>query len=204
MPPHDILGARKPFGIMQNSVIIPFAMGDEEQDDINFEPDEELGDVAGAQGKIQKLREELKEAQKKRDEYLDGWQRCKADAVNARRDTLAEADKRGARHKEVLIEEIIPVLDSFDMAAGSESWTEVSDGFRMGMENVRNQLLEVLSRHGVERFGRVGESFDPRMHEAVQEVADVAGEQHSIIKILRYGYRAGERVLRPAQVFVKK
>jgi len=170
----------------------------------SFEADEEVGDVAGAQAKIRKLREELKEAQKKRDEYLDGWQRCKADAVNARKDTLAEADKRGARHKEVLIEELIPILDSFDMAAGSESWMEISDSFRTGMENVRNQLLEVLSRHGVERFGAVGEAFDPRMHEAVQEVEDVAGEQHAIIKILRFGYRTGERVLRPAQVFVKK
>jgi molecular chaperone GrpE len=180
-------------------------MSDEElHDDINLEPDEELGDISAAQAKIRKLRTELQEAQKKRDEYLDGWQRCKADAVNARKDTLAEADKRGARHKEILIEELIPVLDSFDMAAGSEAWAEISDGWKTGMENVRNQLLEVLSRHGVERFGRVGETFDPRMHEAVQEVDDTASERHSITKILRYGYRAGERVLRPAQVFVKK
>ena len=174
-----------------------------QEENIDFEADGEMGDVAGAQGKIRKLREELREVQQKRDEYLDGWQRCKADSVNARRDTLAEADKRGARHKEVLIEELIPVLDSFDMAAGSESWAEISDGFRTGMENVRNQLLEVLSRHGVERFGRVGEAFDPRLHEAVQEVDDVAGEPHSITKILRFGYRSSERVLRPAQVFVK-
>lgn len=173
-------------------------------EEVNFEPDEDLGDVAGAQAKIRKLREELKETQKNRDEYLDGWQRCKADAVNARKDTLAEADKRGARHKEVLIEEIIPVLDSFDMAASSEAWMEVSDGFRTGMENVRNQLLEVLSHHGVERFGKVGDLFDPRMHEAVQEVDDVPGEAHAVVKILRFGYRAGNRVLRPAQVFVKQ
>jgi len=175
----------------------------DDQQNIDFEPDEELGDIAAAQGKIRKLREELKEAQWKRDEYLDGWQRCKADAVNARKDTLAEADKRGARHKEVLIEELIPVLDSFDMAAGSENWAEVSDGFRTGMENVRNQLLEVLSRHGVERFGKVGEQFDPRMHEAVQEMDDVAGDQHSIVKILRFGYRTDERVLRPAQIVIR-
>ncbi len=180
-------------------------MQDREQgDDIELESDEELGDVAGAQAKIKKLREQLKEEQGKRDEYLDGWQRCKADSINSRKETLAEAERRAERLKMGMIEDIIPVLDSFDMATGSEAWTEVSDGFRTGMEHVRNQLLEVLERGGVSRFGKVGEQFDPRMHEAVQELDDVPGESHSIVKISRFGYRAGERVLRPAQVFVKK
>jgi len=179
------------------------------EEEINFEPlpaqagDEELGDVAGAQAKVKKLREQLKEAQQKGAEYLDGWQRCKADAINGRKEALADAARRAAREKLSLIEDIIPVLDSFDMAAGSESWAEVSDGFRTGMEQVRNQLLDVLSRHGIERFGKIGEIFDPRLHEAVQEVEDVAGETHSIIKILRYGYRSGDSVLRAAQVIIK-
>ncbi len=184
------------------------------QEDANFEPDEdpsrlasdeaELGDVAGAQAKVKKLREQLKEAREKRDEYLDGWQRCKADSVNARKETLAEADRRAERLKMSLIEDIIPALDSFDMATGSEAWAEVSDGWKTGMEHVRNQLLEVLARHGVERFGKVGEAFDPRMHEAVQELDNVAGESHSIVKILRFGYSEGNKVLRPAQVVIKK
>src|SRR3989344_4639140 len=133
------------------------------EEEINFEPlpaqagDEELGDVAGAQAKVKKLREQLKEAQQKGAEYLDGWQRCKADSINGRKEALADAARRAAREKLSMIEDIIPVLDSFDMAAGSESWAEVSDGFRTGMEHVRNQLLDVLSRHGIERFGKIGE-----------------------------------------------
>jgi len=107
------------------------------------------------------------------------------------------------RMKLGLLEDIIPVLDSFDMATGSEAWAEVSDGWKNGMEHVRNQLLEVLSRHGVERFGKIGERFDPRMHEAIQEVDDVAGDAHSIVKILRYGYRIADKIVRPAQVIVK-
>ena len=172
-------------------------------EEINFEPDEDLGDVAGAVAKVKKLRAQLKEAQQKGAEYLNGWQRCKADSINGRKEALADAARRAAREKMAFIEDIIPVLDSFDMAAGSESWAEVSDGFRTGMEHVRSQLLDVLSRHGIERFGKVGEQFDPRLHEAVQEVEDVAGEQHSVLKILRYGYRLGDSVLRPAQVIIK-
>jgi molecular chaperone GrpE len=179
-------------------------MGDDDfVDEVNFEPDEELGDVAGAQAKIKKLREELKETQKKRDEYLDGWQRCKADAINGRKEALSEADRRAIRVKESLLEDLIPALDSFDMAIGSEDWSDISDGWRRGMEHVRNQLLEALSRNGIERFAKIGDMFDPRMHEAVQEVDDVPGEPHTIVKILRFGYRASEKTLRPAQVIVK-
>ena len=191
--------------------IIPLAMGNEEQEGLgpdaevgtSFEADEEMGDVAGAQAKVKKLREQLKEAQVKRDEYLDGWQRCKADSINARKELLTEADRHAERLRLNLIEEIIPVLDSFDMASGSETWSEVNDGFRTGMENVRNQLLDVLVSNGVQRFGKVGEQFDPHTEEAVQEVSDVAGKPHSVIKILRYGYKMGDRIIRPAQVIVK-
>lgn len=177
---------------------------DELRDDVEFEVNDDSNEALGAQSKIKQLREQLKEAQQKRDEYLAGWQREKADAVNARKDALLEADRRALRAKERILDELIPILDSFDMAVGSESWAEVRDGFRTGMEHVRNQLVEMLARNGIERFGKVGEQFDPRTHEAVQEMDDVAGESHSIVKILRFGYRAGDSVLRPAQVIVKK
>jgi len=162
------------------------------------------GDIAGAHAKIKKLRSELREAQQKRDEYLAGWQREKADAINGRKEALADADRRAERLKHAFVEELIPVLDSFDMATGSESWPEVNDGFRTGMEHVHDQLLEVLESNGVKRFGKIGERFDPRLHEAVQEVDDTAGASHEIVKVLRSGYREGEKILRPAQVIVKK
>ncbi|RJQ34359.1 nucleotide exchange factor GrpE [Candidatus Parcubacteria bacterium] len=172
-------------------------------DDDEFEQNDDSNEALGANAKIKQLREQLKEAQQKRDEYLAGWQREKADAINSRKEALADGDRRAAREKMSLIEDLIPVLDSFDMAAGSESWSEVSDGFRTGMEAVRNQLLDVLSRNGVERYGKVGEQFNPRTEEAVQEVSDAPGEPHSVVRVLRYGYKMGDRIIRPAQVIVK-
>lgn len=177
---------------------------DEIRDDIDFEPEEELGDVGAAQAKIKKLREQLKEAQAKRDEYLDGWQRSKADGVNARRELLAQSDKAHARGKETIFEELIPVLDSFDMAATGEAWESVNDSWRSGMDMIRNQLLDILSRHGIERYGKVGERFDHALHEALQEVDDTAGESGEVVRIIRYGYKTSDRILRPAQVIVKR
>ena len=179
---------------------------------MDFETDTEMGDVDAAQAKIKKLRDQLKEAQQKRDEYLDGWQRCKAESVNVRKEALLSANRAAMRAKENLIEDLIPVLDSFDMAATSEAWANIDQSWRSGMDQVRNQLLDVASRNGVERYGKVGDHFDHSIHEAVQELDDVAGESGEIIRILRFGYKmidpttnSGQaRIIRPAQVIVKK
>ncbi|MBM3261243.1 nucleotide exchange factor GrpE [Candidatus Kaiserbacteria bacterium] len=181
-------------------------------EEINFEPEEEMGDMAAAQAKIKKLRGELKEAQAKRDEYLDGWQRSKAESVNIRKEAFASADRASARAKESLMEDIIPVLDSFDMAATGEAWAAVDQSWRSGMDQVRNQLLDVLSRNGVTRYGKVGEMSDHNLHEIVQEMEDTPGASGEIIRILRFGYKSetpsntsGQaKILRPAQVIVKK
>ncbi|MDO8576271.1 MAG: nucleotide exchange factor GrpE [bacterium] len=172
-------------------------------EEVNFEPDEELGDAAAAAAKVKKLKDELADVKAQRQEYLDGWQRCKADSVNLRKETLANAERLGEKAKEGFIEDIIPALDGFDMAASSPAWASVDAQWRSGVEQIRGQLLDALSRHGVERFGNVGEKFDHALHEAVQEDTEAAGEPHAILRVLRYGYRSRERILRPAQVIIK-
>ena len=189
-------------------------MNDIAPDEEVIEPDEdpsrlvedeaELGDVAGAQAKLKKLKDELAAVKAERQEYLDGWQRCKADSVNARKEMLASAERLGVRAKEELLADIIPALDGFDMAAGSSAWEKMDAGWRSGIEQIRNQLLDVLSRHGVERFGKVGESVDHAAHETVEESDEFPGESGTIAKILRFGYRMNGKVLRAAQVIVKK
>lgn len=175
-----------------------------EDTELDFEPEDEMGSVGAIKAKMQKLRDELDSVKKERAEYLDGWQRCKADAVNAKKDAALDAARMQGRVRESLTEDLLPVLDSFDMATGTESWLAVDENWRSGMEQVRNQLLDVLSSHGIERFGKVGDMYDPHLHEAVQEVDDVAGESGSIARILRYGYKSKDRVVRPAQVITKK
>ena len=178
-------------------------MAEEEMNDIDFEPEDEMGTVGAVKAKMDKLRDELEKVKAERQEYLDGWQRAKADSINTRKDVLASAEREGKRAKENLIEDIIPALDGFDLAAGSPAWESVDAGWRSGVDQIRNQLLDVLSRHGVERYGKVGEKFDHALHEAVEERDDMPGESGEIVRILRYGYKMGSRILRPAQVIVK-
>lgn len=178
--------------------------GDDKSEDIDFEPEDELGDIGAAKAKLKKLRDELEKVKKERQEYLDGWQRAKADMINSRQELLRQAERAGKREVESLIEDVIPALDGFDIAAGSPSWETVDSEWRSGVEQIRNQLLNALHRHGVERFGKAGEKFDHRLYEAVEETEDVPGEPGTVFRILRYGYKMGDRVIRPAQVIVKK
>jgi molecular chaperone GrpE len=177
---------------------------DEEQNDIDFEPEDELGTIGAAKAKLQKLKDELEKVKKERSEYLDGWQRTKADMVNSRQEVMRQAQRTGERTVESFIEDLIPALDGFDLAAGSPSWESVAPEWRSGVDQIRNQLLDALSRQGVKRFGKIGDMFDHALHDAVQETDEMPGEPGSIVRILRYGYKLGDRVIRPAQVIVKK
>src|SRR3989344_5220320 len=121
------------------SPVIHFcSMKSAHSDDINFEPDEELGDVGAAQAKLKKLKDELADVKAQRQEYLDGWQRCKADSVNARKEMVASAQRQGERAKEDLIADIIPALDGFDIAAGSPAWEKMDAGWRSGIGQIQN------------------------------------------------------------------
>ncbi len=184
--------------------------GQELESDVSFEPlpdgqagEEDLGDLDAVNAKVKKLKDELAKVKKERQEYLDGWQRCKADAINMKKDAVSSAARSAEMLREALVHDIIPVLDSFDMAANSEQWQNVEPGWRGGMEQVRNQLVGALEAHGIKRYGKVGDMFDPALHEIVQEESEMPGEVHSLVRVIRFGYKSGDRVLRPAQVVLK-
>ena len=191
---------------MREAVLVSFCYTrlmkkDEEMNDVDFEPEDELGSVGAVKAKMQKLRAELEKCKEEKQEYLVGWQRCKADSINARKDSALTAERAGNRSRDTLIEDIIPALDSFDMAIGSDAWAKMDPNWRMGMENVRAQLITALSNQGVSAYAEIGDDFDPILYEAVQEV-DAEGKPGSVVKVLRRGYKTSERIIRPAQVAV--
>jgi molecular chaperone GrpE len=172
----------------------------QENEDLDFEPEDEMGSVGAVKAKMAKLREELKEAKAKRDEYLDGWQRAKADMVNTKKEAQEAVVRAGSRGKEIFVEELIPALDGFDMAMQGDAWNAVDKAWRSGIESIKGQIENVLKAHSVEIYGKEGDTFDPSLHEAIQE--EGGGESHTVAKVFRRGYRTKERVLRPAQVAI--
>ena len=171
--------------------------------DVDFSPEDELGDIGAAVSKVQKLKEELAQVKTERQEYLDGWQRCKADSVNAKKEMTQSHDRHELRVREGFMDQLLPALDSFDMAAGSPSWDSVDSQWRSGMEQVRNQLLQVVSSLGISRYGEISEAYNPHLHDVVGELSEEGTPSQTIIKVMCYGYKTGDRVIRPAQVIIQ-
>lgn len=179
-------------------------------DDVIIDPEfvesTEDGDELAGSDKIKKLQEKIKSLEKEKQEYLDGWQRARADYANLQKQT--EEDKK--RFKEIFterfVEDMIPVVDSFSMAMGNkEAWEKVDATWRTGVEYIYNQLMGALSGHGLTLFGEVGETFDPARYEAIsdQETDDTSLD-HTVAKVIQKGFMLGESVIRPARVVVWK
>ncbi|HEY4508011.1 MAG TPA: nucleotide exchange factor GrpE [Candidatus Paceibacterota bacterium] len=172
-------------------------------------PDLEAGDDPAAEGpamatKLAKLREKLSVCESSKAEYLAGWQRAKADLINAGKRHEEERRRFATLGEEAVLHEILPALDAFDMAmANREAWEKVDAGWRQGVEFIRSQLLGTLSRFGVEAFGAPGEHFDAARHHSIENVAaESASQDGTLAAVVQKGYARGDQVIRPAAVKV--
>ena len=91
---------------------------------------------------------------------------------------------------------LLPVLDDIDAA---RKHGDLQEG---PFAAIAAKLEDSLKKEGVERFGEVGEPFDPNIHEAVLQQPTGKVEPDHIAMVLRYGYRVNDRVVRTAQVAV--
>ena len=171
-------------------------MKEDIDDEIVVEEGVENGEEA-----LKKLREKLKVCVAEKQEYLEGWQRLRADYANEKRDSA----KLLATSKEFAFaeagEKIIPLIDAFDLAFSSPKWAEVDAVWRTGIERLREEVMRTLKELGVEPFSPKGEKFDPASMSASREIE---GEQGTVIEVDRVGFKSGEVVLRPAYVAVGK
>lgn len=176
---------------------------DHQHEDIVLDDEPEIVEQEGQSARMKRLRVELAEAKKSRDEYLTGWQKSKADYINFKneQETLR---KDLSRHVRIAcVGDLLPVLDSFDMAmANEEAWNAVDDNWRVGVEYIHQQLRTLLADYGVESIDQLG-VFDPELHEPVGsvQVADAASADQ-VTAVEQRGYRMGETIIRPAKVTV--
>ena len=149
-------------------------------------------------------------------EEIDPWEALELEAAKWKDQairTAAELDnfrKRMSREKldavrygnQRLLEELLPVLDNFDMGMQAAAQEEGSMLF-MGMQMVHKQISEFLSSQNVEEIpAQVGGEFDPKIHEALSQQASEDIDEGKIVHVLRKGYRIGDRLLRPTNVIV--
>jgi molecular chaperone GrpE len=174
----------------------------EEIDDITFVDSTEDGDALPTKDVVGKLRADLKQARADKEEYLTGWQRAKADYVNLQKELNLVRANSSVLAKERMTENLLPTLDSFDMAfANKEAWESVDKNWRMGIEYIFQQFTTNLADSGVERIDKVGVPFDPNLHESIESIPTTdQSKDHTVEEVLQAGYKIGERIVRPARV----
>lgn len=153
---------------------------------------------------LKKLRADLKEAKKEKEEFLTGWQKERADFVNYKKEESNRQINLSLSLREHMLNRFLTVIDSFDMAfANKEVWEKVDENWRKGVEYIHSQMNSIFEEYGVKELGEVGESFDPSIHQSMEMVVtDKKEDNHKVSEVVQKGYKLGERVMRPAKVNV--
>lgn len=166
-----------------------------ERDDVQIEAEDPEAETR-AEGKVQKLRTEIEALRKEKQEYMDGWQRSKADYVNALKRFEGDLKTASVRGTIKAIESFLPAFDALERA---KEHGELPEGFQA----IVRQLESAFKNLGLEPLGTPGEKFDPMLHEAFgKDAAQSSDEDDTITAVLEKGWRLNDTIVRPAKVRV--
>lgn len=150
-----------------------------------------------SQGESRKLMERLKDDHERS-------LRAAADLENYKKRAQKEKEEVQKFGSEKLLKDLLPVIDNLDRAMDAAAKTPDFASFHKGVAMTRKSFEDTLSRHGVKAFSAKGLPFDPRLHEAVQQVETTevpAG--HVAFEVVR-GFHLNDRLVRPAMVVVAR
>jgi molecular chaperone GrpE len=154
------------------------------------------------ESQLQALQAELEQAQAQATEYLDGWQRARAEFANYKRRVETEREELRRTSNEVLLLKLLPVVDDFERALQTLPEELADVPWVNGIRMIFRKLQALLESENVTPIQAAGQPFNPLMHEAIiQEETDEYPDEH-IMEEMQRGYRLGERILRPSRVKV--
>ena len=146
---------------------------------------------------------ELTALKNERDDFYDRLLRKTAEFDNYRKRVDRERREQAAQAVVNLLQELLQVVDDFDLALKVEAGEEAA-GYRKGVELIHAKLHDMLRKQGVRPIEALGADFDPNVHQAVVHESSPEHREGEVIGELRRGYMLGDRLLRPAMVKVAK
>ncbi len=160
---------------------------------------------AAPESELESLRKELEQLHAQSQEYLDGWQRARAELANARRRFEKERAEAGQYANAELVLKLLPVSDDFERALAAVPGELDNLPWVEGIGMIYRKLQRAFESAGVQPIEvHEGDVFDPAIHEAVTHEEAPDHSPNTIIAELQKGYRLGETVLRPTLVRVAK
>jgi molecular chaperone GrpE len=181
----------------------------EEEKDATRELDQAGNGGAAPSAELQK---ELEAAKAQAAEYLEGWQRARAEFANYKRRVEKEQSEANQNATSRVIGRFVDVLDDFNRAVqdlpadGGDpaAYAAALAKWAAGVTLIQRKLQSILDAEGVERIKADGQTFDPALHEAVTHEDSPDHQPGQIIAVVRQGYRIGDKIIRPALVRVAK
>ncbi len=140
----------------------------------------------------EKLKKEL-------EDYKDKYLRLMAEYDNFRKRSAKERLDLSATIKGNTIGEILPVFDNFERALDAE--TEDTN-YKAGVEMIFKQFGDMLTKLGVEIIDPIGQTFDPNIANAVNQIEDENLGENEVAQVFQKGYKIGDKVIRYAMVVV--
>jgi molecular chaperone GrpE len=170
------------------------------------ENDEKVLDDANSseteeESELKKCKDELKAWE---DKYL----RMHAEFENIKKRMEREKEKSVAYAQEQFARDLLPVIDSLELALSSIPDTEDGNSehlakLKEGVQLTLEQFVKTFEKHHIKVI-EIDGGFDPNFHDAVMQVDSDEHESGQIVQVLQKGYMYKERLLRPAMVSVAK
>lgn len=151
---------------------------------------------------VPSLEEQLQAARAEAEKNLDGWLRAQAEFSNARKRMEKQRSEIYVNATADVVTKLLPILDDFGRALSDIPAEIAGHSWLEGMYLVQRKLMAILEGLKVTPIEAVGQPFDPNFHEAIMQEASDEFESGIVTKELQQGFQLGERVIRPALVYV--
>ncbi len=153
--------------------------------------------VPAPEADLAAIRADLERARAREDELL----RALAELTNVQKRRRQEMETSLRYASEPLLRELLPVLDDLERALAAMEGRD-DDPLRRGVALVQERLARTLEREGLEAIRPGGAPFDPELHDALLQRPAPGVPPHTVVEVVKPGYRYRGRVLRHAQVVV--
>ncbi len=164
------------------------------------QPHQENG--SGEAGEPEDLESILEASEQKAADAYDKYLRVSADFENYKKRSAREMGDLRKYANESLIRELLPVVDSIELAIGSATGDDDVSSFVEGVDLTLKSLLKVFEKFVVKPIEAIGKPFDPTFHQAVMQEASDDQPENTVLKELQKGYTIHDRLLRPTMVVV--
>jgi molecular chaperone GrpE len=185
------------------------ALEDEGQND-DAETEQALSDVEDRledesippEEKLELIKAAWEVSEAKAAEYLDGWQRAKAEFANYKKRVIRDREQYNQEAVGKVVKNYLSAVDDLERALKNIPQNEESAAWANGIELIYRKLITALENDGVTPMDLDGKTFDPNQHEAVAKIESADHESGQIVDVIQTGYMIGNRVLRPARVCI--